>query len=309
MSKSATGYTVKDKDQTQYLFNSSGKLTQIIDTDNNKLTLAYNASNQLITVTDASGRVVSFAYNAAGKIATIQDPVHRKWIYGYHGNLLTSVTDPEEGVVQYEYTHQMLTGVRDPNHTEGKPAETTYTYTNKRVTSVKDPLNRISTLVYDSIQRQVTLTEPNESVTQYVYNRFGNPAKMVVDPTGLNLVTTYTYDQNNLLETKDPNSNKTGQSQAAESYRYDSKGNVIQAKDASGSETYQYNHNNDVTRYTDANNQSYQSTYDGTQEISTTDPAKVSSAKKYDAVGNVISSTNRSWSCFYAIQPARKQQL
>jgi RHS repeat-associated protein len=291
MSKSATGYTVRNKDQIQYLFNSSGKLTQIVDADNNKLTLAYNASNQLITVTDASGRVVSFSYNSTGKIATIQDPAHRKWTYGYSGNLLTSITDPEGGVAQYEYTNHMLTGVKDPNHTEEKSAETVYTYTNKQVTSVKDPLNRTSTLAYDSIHRQVTLTEPNGSITQYVYNRFGNPAKMVGDPTGLNLVTTYTYDQNNLLETKDPNANKTGQGQATESYRYDSEGNIIQAKDASGTETYQYNGNNDVIRYTDANNQSYQSTYDGTQEVSTTDPAKVSSAKKYNAVGNVISST------------------
>ena len=84
---------------------------------------------------------------------------------------------------------------------------------------------------------------------------------------------------------------KYGDAQPTASYTYDSEGNVTKSQDTIGSKSFQYNANNDVTKYTDANGQTYSNTYDGKNLVSSTDPAKVSEAKIYDANGNVLVST------------------
>ncbi|HEY8341568.1 MAG TPA: DNRLRE domain-containing protein [Calditerricola sp.] len=291
LTKTGSGYTLKDKDQTQYLFDTAGKLTKVQDANGNALTLAYNASGQLTTITDASSRKTTLTYNADGKVATVTDPASRTWTYGYSGNLLVSVTDPEGGVTRYEYANNVLTAVYDPTHTDTRPVRTTFTYTDGKVTSVRDPLGRTTTLAYDAANRKTTVTDPRGKVTQYFYNLDANPVKVVVDPSGLNLVTTYVYDLNQLLEVKDPNANKAGDTQASESYAYDSRGNVTRVQDPAGTETFQYNANNDITRYTDATGQAYTYTYDGVNPVSGTDPVKVSDAKVYDNRGNLIAAT------------------
>ncbi|SDY35714.1 DNRLRE domain-containing protein [Thermoactinomyces sp. DSM 45892] len=290
LAKDATGFTMTDKDQVKSFFDLNGKLVKVQDNDKNAVTYTYNDSKQLTSITDASGRATTITYQD-GKIESVKAPGNRVWKYGYKGDLLTSVTNPENEVTKYGYTENLLTSVKEPSDTADKPAETIYEYAEGRVTSVQDALKRKTTLAYDTSASKVTVTSPGKKVTEYYYNISGNPAKMVVDPGGLNLTTTYEYDHNNMTSTKDPNANKAGESASTESYKYDGNGNVTEATDASGTEKMQYNQNNDVTKYTDSNNKDYKSVYDGTKEISSTDPEKVSTAKTYDANGNVRTST------------------
>ncbi|MBD1371037.1 RHS repeat protein [Hazenella sp. IB182357] len=290
LKKESNGYTLTDKDQTVYAFDLTGRLTQIQDANKNTVKLTYNTAKQLTVIQDASGRETQLTYDANGKVVKVTDPASHIWHYAYEDGKLISVTDPEGGITRYGYTENQLTSIQDPNHTEEKPAVSTYVYTDGRLTHVKDQLGRETTVAYD-IGKSATVRSPTQKKTEYGYNVSGNPTKVVVDPGGLQLTTTYTYDHNNLTETKDANTNKAGSTAASESYQYDSNGNVTQATDASGTEKYQYNSNNDVTTYTDAKGKDYKYTYDGTNEVSSTDPAQVSDAKVYDANGNVISST------------------
>ncbi|PIU31653.1 MAG: hypothetical protein COT06_06995, partial [Syntrophobacteraceae bacterium CG07_land_8_20_14_0_80_61_8] len=62
------GYRVTTADQTKYNFNTSGKLTSIVDRDGNAATLAYDGSSRLSTITDPFGRAFTLGYNASNKI-------------------------------------------------------------------------------------------------------------------------------------------------------------------------------------------------------------------------------------------------
>lgn len=293
LTKTSNGFTLKDKDQTQYLFDSTGKWDKVIDDHDQSMKVNYNGSNQITSFTDQNGQaMVTIAYQTDGKVSTITNRANKVWTYLYNGSLLSSVKDPENGLIQYGYTNNVLISIKDPNDTDTNPVVTVFSYTNNQLTSVKDPLNRTTTLSYDVTNRKVTQTDPNGKISTNEYSLAGNPVKMVVDPSGENLITTYKYEDNNLIETKDPNTNRSGGSQLTEQYSYDANGNVIKSTDSLGaSEEFQYNNNNDVTKYTDANKQSYSYQYDGANQISSTDPAKVSDATTYDGSGNVTTST------------------
>jgi YD repeat-containing protein len=67
------GYRVTTKDGTKYNFNTSGRLTSIVDRNGNTVTLTYDGSNRLSTVTDPFGRTLTLGYNASNKITSVTD--------------------------------------------------------------------------------------------------------------------------------------------------------------------------------------------------------------------------------------------
>ncbi|MEP7339810.1 MAG: IPT/TIG domain-containing protein, partial [Acidobacteriota bacterium] len=82
------------------IFNSSGRLTSIINANNNAITLAYTGNN-LTRITDDVGRSITLAYDASNRVQTVTDPLNRVTVYGYTNGFLTSVTDPAGNVTGY----------------------------------------------------------------------------------------------------------------------------------------------------------------------------------------------------------------
>ncbi|MDQ6418735.1 DNRLRE domain-containing protein [Paenibacillus sp. LHD-117] len=148
----------------------------------------------------------------------------------------------------------------------------------------------------------------NGKKTLYKYNENGNALESVIDPSGLNYKTTYTWDNfNNLLTSKDANVNAAGSAVDSVSNQYDAKGNLLSSTEDDGTankivDSFTYNSNNDVVteksgNANDSNSKAYNSTtqtnnYDNQRNVvSTQDALGTSTASQYQ-LGNVISETS-----------------
>src|SRR5262249_10430398 len=132
---------------SKFNFNSAGRLTSIVDRNNNTTTFGYDGSNRLSTITDFNNLVINLAYNAAGRVSTITDPANRVITLGYNAsNQLTGITDPDTAAMGYGYD------------------------TSGRMTSLTDPRTNVYNIVY-TFARVSSITRPStggsESFTAY----------------------------------------------------------------------------------------------------------------------------------------------
>ncbi|MBD1373936.1 DNRLRE domain-containing protein [Hazenella sp. IB182357] len=292
LSKSSSGYTIKNKDQTMYYFNSTGKLTKVVDSFGNELTLIYDSTGKIEKIKDASARETILSYNGNAKIETITDPAGNKLAYEYENDLLVAVTDPEGKKIQYTYNEdRILASIKSPKHKADQPAEIKYYYESGKISKVNDPLNRETAITYDSPSSKTTVTTADGTVTEYAYNNSGNPVSTVIDPSGLNLKTSYQYDLNYLTEFKDPNANKRGDKNPTKSYTYDANGNMTSVTDASGTRRFVYDDQNNMTKSTDAKGASNTFIYDGKKQMSQINPANAVDAKVYADNGNILANS------------------
>ncbi|MDP3786784.1 MAG: RHS repeat-associated core domain-containing protein, partial [Candidatus Omnitrophota bacterium] len=283
LTKSPSGFTLKEKFGKTHTFNLQGKLTSITDRNSNSITITYNAQGKPITITDASGRAISLAYNAQGFVSQATDPAGRIISYAYDlaGHLI-SVTDPRGNATTYTYdltTHNM-TSVTDKNaHT------LTYGYYyNDQVKSQTDALGNTTVYTYDFDHTYVT----NARNDTYVYTFDTNNNLISVQDPYL-YVESYAYDTNrNRTSKTDKNGNST-------SYTYDSKGNVLTQTDAQGNiTTYTYEPNyNQVTSLTDAKGRITTYEYDANGNlIKITDPQLNITTFTYDQYGQLLTKTD-----------------
>jgi RHS repeat-associated protein len=138
----STEYTLTHKDQTRFVFNSTGKLIKQIDTDGNATVIARDGAGKIQTVTEPTGRQLTVTYNAGGQISRVVDPLGRTFDYTYTAvapvTLLTvtrkeSTAGPTYASCSYQYTSfvYQLTTVND---CDGNKLVLTYD-TSKRVTT------------------------------------------------------------------------------------------------------------------------------------------------------------------------------
>ncbi|KAF0236623.1 MAG: RHS repeat-associated core domain-containing protein, partial [bacterium] len=83
-------------------FDASGRMTGMVDRNNNTTSLTYIGSN-LTRVTDPVGRSINMDYDASGRIIRATDPIGRIWLYSYSGDTLATATDPLGNSMQYTY--------------------------------------------------------------------------------------------------------------------------------------------------------------------------------------------------------------
>ncbi|WP_405523689.1 DNRLRE domain-containing protein [Streptomyces canus] len=97
------GWKLTDKDQTTYVFDDGGRLTEVTDYRSRTQTLAYDTSGELTTVTATGGRALHLTWSG-GHVATVTtdapdagaDPL--TWNYTYDGDKLTLVCGPEDAL-------------------------------------------------------------------------------------------------------------------------------------------------------------------------------------------------------------------
>jgi RHS repeat-associated protein len=104
-------YTLKHKDQTKWVFNSSGKLISQIDQDGNTTTIARDGAGKITTITEPTGRTLTVLYSG-NFISKITDPLNRTLNYSYGAaNSLTGVTKKEpDGTTVYNTCSYTFTG-------------------------------------------------------------------------------------------------------------------------------------------------------------------------------------------------------
>ena len=302
LTQSGGTFTVKALDQTSRRFDSTGRLTGIVDAGGAGLTLAYDA-NGLATVTDAAGRAVAMTVSG-GRLTKATLPDGRFVQFGYTGTLLTSVRGLNAGTATYGYdAGNRLNRVTDPRN---NTATTTYDATSGRVVSQVDRAGQTTTFTWDAANAISTMTDPKGGVWTDDYS--GGALMSHSDPLGH--VTSRTYDPDlNVLSETDANGGTT-------SMTYDSRGNMLTRTYADGTdEAWTYDAADNVRSHTDGRDTVTNYTYDtsnrltqvvtpvGTTKLTytakgqvetTVQPSGRTTTNGYDAAGNLTSQTSPS---------------
>lgn len=263
-------YTLTRNDQSQYLFNPSGALTELKNSHGQALNLTYNGTNRLEKITEPiSGQTITFSYNADSLISTITDTSGKKVYLTYDSSQnLTGITDASGKTTTYAYdvSGQVLTGTNaegvqffsntyDDNgrvvaqfdgiegHLNGtfsydestQPGNLLTTYTNRE--------GKTSKYIYDSKYNLISYTDELNNITSYTYDGDGNcTSKTYADGTTIH----YSHDTlGNILTVTDPAGHIT-------TMTYDGKNNLLTSENSEGKKiTYTYDANNNLTRITD----------------------------------------------------------
>jgi RHS repeat-associated protein len=212
-----------NKNQTQFAFDLSGRLTQETLATGDKVKYTYSARDLLESVTNGRNQQRQFKYDAAGR--------------------LTSWTDPD-GTVSYTY--------------DGNGNVLTVTDANGTITREYDPLNRITKYTdqqgntlqyeYDPVGNLITLIYPDGKQVHYEYN---SANQLITVTDWAERETRYSYDPNaRLINTLRPNGTKmtrvyneagqlkqqkdfvvaTGEVISQFDFKYDAAGNIIEEK-------------------------------------------------------------------------------
>ncbi|WP_336864602.1 DNRLRE domain-containing protein [Peribacillus frigoritolerans] len=292
-----------EKDESYTTFDALGKIVNATDANNNKTTYTYSG-NKLVSVTDPSGRKMTISYGSNGKVSSIVDPANREYKYTYDAasNLTGySETDSKRTVTQntgygYDAKHQMTSYTDE----KGKKLSMIY-YAEKQLVKYEQPVTIAGalqkdyyTLSYNGSTGVTTLSDSRGVKTAYTHNAYGNVIKSVSDVGGLNYTRTFNYDdQNNIIQEKDENANKSG-SNATYDYSYDDSGNVtLFSNTLNEQEKIKYDENNNPIEFIDAKGNVSTEEYDSNNNnVASTDAATKSSAVKYDSNGNTIEETS-----------------
>ncbi len=319
------GYTLSFKDHTQYLFDTSGKLLNITDQNNNTIELTYNGDRLATATNQTTGKTLNFTYDSGSRLASITDPAGRSVHYTYDANEnLAAAQDLNGGITTYQYDSHGLTSIIRPDSTtalthsyddenrviqqvDGKSNTwqyaynnfqtnlsgplgdvTTCTYDHKfRCTAVKDPLNGDTAFDYDKNNNCISISDPKDNSKFFEYDANGN-LTLSTDAFG---DTEYEYDAgNNLTQITDPGGRIT-------SLSYDGNNNLVSFTDATGAVTsYEYFSNGllqtQTNPATEAGTGTVSRTYTNGLPHTVTNPAGLTTTYAYDSAGRVTGATD-----------------
>jgi YD repeat-containing protein len=155
---------------TTQVYDKAGRLTETVDANGTRTTIAYDAANRVLSRTvDPMGLALTtqYAYDPLGRQIRITAP----------GGTVTEL--------RYDARGQLLEQVVDP---AGLALSTRYSY--------------------DAQGNALELTSPEGTLTRYTYDAAGRRTREQIDPSGLNLTRSYTYDANgNATSSVDANGN------------------------------------------------------------------------------------------------------
>jgi RHS repeat-associated protein len=316
-------FTLKLKDQTRYNFDFSGRLTTMVDRNNNTLTLTYTGGN-LTAIADPSGRNFTFAYDTNNHLISVTDPSLRQVGFGYSANGdLTSVTDPlgEVAIYYYDVNHRLVSLIdangnaqftlaydsqsRVKQSRDAQNNTTTFSFNNGetvvcdprgntttysfddgfRVTGVQDPLGNSVTLTYNSSNQLTSFTDKRGSTAQYLYDVRGNVAQI---KDALNGIVSATYDDMNNQLTVTDQLNRTTQ------FKYDANGNLLRITDPLSNITnFSYDEFGQVKELTDAMNRVTLFIYDSLGNLrQVKDALQNITSFNYDLLGRITGVTD-----------------
>jgi YD repeat-containing protein len=242
LTKDENGFLIRKKCGTRHFFDTEGKLTSIVDRNENAITLSYNTDGKLSAVTDASGSELVFAYNMNNKIESINGPGDNNTIiYTYNGDELVSATNSAGHTVIYAYDggHKMT------SWTNAAGATVAFDYYNDgRVHTNLLPNGGSYLFSYNSPLRITTVTGPEGNSSVHYYNNWGETTGYL-DPLGFEEL--YEYDENlNKIKIIDKRGGIT-------KFTYDSSGNLLTKTDPlNHTTTYSYDpDHNRVAAFTD----------------------------------------------------------
>lgn len=279
-------YTLTLKDGSVHQFNAAGKLTSLVDRNNNQTLLAYDANGNLASVTDPFGRALTIASDTNGRVLSISDSmgVVATYTYGSSDQLL-SVTYADNSGHQFSYNSAFqLTSVTDAL---GHILEShTYDAKGRALTSQKQGGVELYTLNYVS-NTETDVTDALNHVTKYFFDKSHGhnvvtriEGSCACSPTN---VQTWTYDNQLNVTSKTDAANQTT------TFTYDASGNPLTATNALGTAQITYNGLGEVLTATDTMQGVVTNTYDAHGNLLTTkDPLNNTTTFTYDTHGQLL---------------------
>ena len=235
-------YTLEIPDGQKYVFDSDGKLIQIIQPNEKTVTLEHIGNTTVITE-DVSGAKLVLNYNDSRLLTSVGDGNGRITSITYENDLIKSVTNPlgETVVYTYDANNRLVTSALD-----GNSPYVTNTYDEEGRVLTQDDADPDTPLSYFSYSE----SENNEFIVDGI-DRNGNTVKYVSDGMG------------HLLSVTDQNNNTV-------KYSYDLKGNLLDETTADGKTTvYTYDDDNNLIKVKDPSGYVTVMTYDGNGNILT----------------------------------------
>ena len=281
-----TSYSIKDHTVTTTDMINSGSVTTYYDTAGREYKTVngdgailsetiYDTENRILQTVDAKGMVSENIYNSLGQVEKI--------------NRGTKGTKNDDG------TYAITGDVRSE----------TYEYDELgRNNKVADADNGVSSVVFDSLGRIVSLKDPNQNekdvegkawsvnnsnTYSYEYNEKGLLSKEV---NSLGNETTYEYDADMLLSKMTDSANEDTE------YKYDALNRLTEVKDDVGTIKYEYDANGNVLEVKEDpkgilnTTKSIKRTYDNLNRVKTYTDYKSREVKyAYDELGNMTELT------------------
>jgi RHS repeat-associated protein len=287
----------QEQSLTQYVYNSWGGVTQVIDPRGNTTQYTYTARRQVQQIIPPIGGAIRLTYNAFDDQVTKIDGNDRTWTTEYDTRrLVTRVTDPLGYFIRHLYDENgNRTATWDP-----KNQATTFTYDNRdRLTRITDPLNGQTHYQYDAVSNLMQVTNARNHSTAFTYDA-ANRLTQVLDP--LNQPTSYQYDASGnrtRMTDRKAQVHQYAYDQANRltsviaggqtiSYTYDATGNRLTMADPTGTTTYQYDNLDRQTRATYPDGRAVQATYDRAgNRTSLTNPGGITTTYVYDGANRL----------------------
>jgi YD repeat-containing protein len=191
-----TGQTdpLANRDRTFYDAFSRTRRTR--DALMNETVYSYDNNARRMTVLTPEGVTLSTEFNVHGDTVRVINATNTT-VYQYDANgALKNVSDSLGTLESRNYDSLG----RAQTSTDARGTVTTFAYDasnrvlSRIVTNSTDGLSRTTSYAYDSQSRIVDVTEPGSRLTRTQYDLEGRVSKVTVDPSGLDLVTNYTYD-------------------------------------------------------------------------------------------------------------------
>jgi YD repeat-containing protein len=264
-------------------YNSSGTLTYLADTANDRWTLSYDASQRISAINNPFGLRTTYSY-ASNKIRRVQDAFGRisTFTVDGNGNLVQRIA-PDLGVTTLSYdTSSRLTEYRDP---QGNRATFTYSGPPDFVTAIQRPTGTTNYNYRDWLTTKVT--DAAQNVTTILHDIRRNVVG-TINPLGKRA--TYLYTANYLQGMVDPNGNRT-------TFTYATLTNqtkrLASIQDAGGGRfTFGYDGSDRVNTITDQRSQQSNLTWSGSNRTGLQDALNNSSAYAYDSHGQLTAVVN-----------------
>ncbi|MDJ0674655.1 MAG: FG-GAP-like repeat-containing protein [Calothrix sp. MO_167.B42] len=229
------------KDQTVYQFNGQNQLELVEDANDNQTRYVYNTAGQLTQIIDPAGLVTQFTYTG-NRVTAITDPAGRITQLSYDGGgNLVKITDPDNSSRSWEYdnSHRMTAAIDK----RGNRGEDVYDFAGRVETAIRPDG---SVVQVDAVQTQ-GLYRPEQTINPFnapVANGLGDASASYVDGNG-NVVQTLLDQAGQEVSSRDgagflPSVERDGNNLVTTStnargnvtnYTYDENGNVLTISD------------------------------------------------------------------------------